>query len=142
MFQNIVISGHLGNDPQAREVNTSRGATTVCNFSIATNSYRGNGEQQVTWWRVTAWGRQAEVCTQYLSKGRSVIVMGEMIPDDNGNPRVWEDASGNSRASYEIRAHTVRFIGGSGNGNGGNNANTPEIPPAAGPEPQVDELPF
>ena len=62
---------------------------------------------------VVVWGRQAETTNQYLSKGRKVLVEGRMKPDPaTGGPRVWTGQDGNPRATYEITAESVRFIGG------------------------------
>lgn len=57
------------------------------------------------WFRVTAWQRLAETCNQYLAKGQRVLVVGEME-----EPDVWTDREGNSRASLQVRAQTVRFL--------------------------------
>ena len=67
---------------------------------------------ETVWFRVSVWGRQAESCNQYLRKGRQVLVEGRLNPDDNGNPRIWNAQDGTPRASFEVTAQTVRFLGG------------------------------
>ena len=69
----------------------------------------GDGEPQekTTWFRVTAWRREAELASQYLSKGKKVLVIGEIE-----EPRPWTDREGNTRASLELTAHTIRFLSG------------------------------
>jgi single-strand DNA-binding protein len=114
------------------------GATPpVTNFNLAANrSYKKGDEkvEEVTWFRVTVWRQMAEVCNQYLAKGRQVLVEGRLIANEYGSPRVWETSEGDPRASFEINAETVRFLGG-GNGDGGQ-----QEAPA---EPMTeDEIPF
>lgn len=113
MYQQLTIVGNLGGDPELRY--TPQG-TPVANFSVAVNeTWTTDGEKQerVTWFRVTVWRRMAEVCSQYLSKGRQVMVVGT-LRSENGNPRIWEDNSGNARASFEVTAQTVKFLGARG----------------------------
>jgi len=114
MYQKIIIVGNLGQDPEMR---FTPDGTPVTNFSVATNEVWSNaqGQQQkrTTWWRVTAWRRLAETCNQYLSKGRAVLVEGRMTTDpETGGPRVWTGNDGVARASYELTALTVKFLGG------------------------------
>ena len=82
MYQKVIIMGNLGRDPEMRY--TPQG-TPVTNFSVAT-SYKWTGadgtpNEETTWFRVSAWGRMAEVCNEYLSKGRQVFVEGRLRPD-------------------------------------------------------------
>lgn len=138
MYQKLVIGGFLGRDPELRY--TPEG-TPVANFSVATNESftrrDGSKGDRTTWWRVAAWGRMGEVCNEYLTKGRFVIVEGRMNPDDSGNPRVFQRNDGSYGASYEITAATVKF-GPGGNG-GGIPADTPEAEVASDEE---DPIPF
>ena len=83
------------------------------------------------------WGKQAESCHQYLRKGRPVLVEGRLNPDDNGNPRIWTAQDGTPRASFEVTAETVRFLGGREEGGAGGE----EGGLGAGPETE-DEIPF
>ena len=113
MFQTIILIGNLGKEPEMRYTPSGQ---PVVSFSVATNrSYKGADGQPVketTWFRVTAWGKQAETCNQYLHKGSKVLVEGRMTPDpDTGGPRIWE-SNGKMGASYEVTASTVRFLSG------------------------------
>jgi len=119
MYQKIIILGNLGGDPELRY--TAQG-TAVANFSVATNrkwtNTDGSAGEETCWFRVTAWQRLAEVCDEYLSKGRQVMVEGKLTPDpDTGGPKIWQRKDGESAASFEIRASVVQFLG-KGNGNG------------------------
>ena len=114
MYHQIILVGNLGQDPDMRY--TAQG-DAVTNFSVATNrrwtGKDGQPAEQTTWFRISVWGAQAEACNSYLQKGRQVLVIGEMSPDrESGNPRTWADQTGQVRASYEIRARTVQFLGG------------------------------
>jgi single-strand DNA-binding protein len=115
MYQKIVLVGNLGTDPEMRYMPNG---TAVTNFNVATNrgwTDRASGEQrkETTWFRVTVWGQQAETANQYLSKGRLVLVEGRLRPDpQTGGPKLWSGQDGTMRASFELTAETVRFIGG------------------------------
>lgn len=113
MYQKTVIIGNLGGDSELRY--TSQG-DAVTSFSVATSrkwTKDGEKQEETTWFRVSVWGKQAEPCNQYLSKGRQVLVEGTLTPDKKtGGPRVYESGDGDHRASFEIRAFTVQFLGG------------------------------
>ncbi len=115
MFHKVILVGNLGRDPEMRY---TPGGQAVTNLSVATNrTYTDNQGQQVkqtVWFRVSVWGKQAEASHQYLRKGRQVLVEGRLNGDDNGNPRIWTAQDGSSRASFEVTAETVRFLGGPG----------------------------
>ena len=116
----------------------------VTSFSVATNRQytASNGEQvkETIWFRVSAWGKQAEVCNQYLRKGAKVLIEGRLTPDKNtGGPRIWSKQDGTAGASFEVTASTVRFLSSRGEGEGG---------PVAGGDmgmaemPPEDDIPF
>ena len=90
MFHTIIILGNVGRDPELRYTPSGQGVTT---FSVASNrQYNSNDGQQVKetiWFRVTAWGKTAEVCNQYLRKGMRVFIEGRLRPDTNGSPKVF-----------------------------------------------------
>ena len=117
MYQKVVIVGNLGTDPEMRYMPDG---TAVTNFSVATNrrwTDRASGEprEETTWFRVSAWRQQAELANEYLSKGRQVLVEGRLKPDpQTGGPRLWTGQDGTVRASYELTADVIRFIGGRG----------------------------
>ena len=90
MYQKIVIVGNLGRDPEMRYTPSGQ---PVTNLSVATNrkwtSADGTPGEETIWFRVSVWGKQAETCNQYLSKGRQVLVEGRLRPDPaTGGPRV------------------------------------------------------
>lgn len=122
MYHTIIIAGNVGKDPEMRYTPSGQPVTS---FSVATSrQYTGNNGQTVKetiWFRVTTWGKQAEVCNQYVKKGSKVLVEGRLTPDANsGGPRIWNAQDGTPRASFEVTANTVRFL--SSRGEGGESA--------------------
>jgi single-strand DNA-binding protein len=123
-YQSITVVGNLGRDPEMRYMADGQAVT---NLNIATNrkwtdKATGEKREEVTWFRVSVWGRQAESAHQYLSKGRQVLVEGRISPDSHtGGPRLYTRQDGSVGASYEIVASRVQFLGGgNGSGNGAN----------------------
>lgn len=111
-YQKIVIVGNLGRDPEMRYTPTGQGVT---NFSVATNrqytASSGEKVKETTWFRVSAWGRQAETCNQYLKSGSRVLVEGRMNPDkETGNPKTFQRQDGSTGSSYEIVSERVVFL--------------------------------
>lgn len=108
-FNKITIVGHLGRDPELRY--TPQG-TAVCNFSVATTEKRkdktGEMQDQTTWFRVSVWGRQAEVANQYLTKGKQVYIEGRLRQEE------YTDKEGKVRASLEVMATDLQFLGARG----------------------------
>lgn len=112
MYQQLIIVGNLGRDPEMRYTPTGQPVTS---FSVATTRQYTDGNGQVvketTWFQVSAWGKQAEACNQYLRKGSKVLVEGRLTPDPGtGGPRLWERQDGTSAASFQVSASTVRFL--------------------------------
>jgi len=112
MYQKIIVVGNLGRDPEMRYTPSGQAVT---NFSVATNrQFTASDGQQVKetiWFRVSAWGRQAETCNQYLRRGSKVLVEGRLTADPvSGGPRIWTRQDGTPAASYEISAGTIRFL--------------------------------
>ncbi len=111
-FQQVIIVGNLGRDPELRYTPTG---TAVCDFSVAVNEYwndrqTGERKEKTTWFRVTAWRELGERCAQYLSKGRQVMVIGTI------DASAWTGQDGQARASLELTARDVRFLGVRGEG--------------------------
>jgi single-strand DNA-binding protein len=108
----VELIGRLGADPEVRQVGNG---VTVCRFNLATNRPAGSDEQgtrlsESEWTTVEAWERLAEVCGNYLQKGRRVMVMGSLRTDS------WHDKeSGQPRSRTYVRAEEVIFLDG-GNG--------------------------
>src|SRR5512139_1802658 len=112
MYHTIIIVGNLGRDPEMRYTPSGQAVT---NFNVATNrQYTSSDGQQVKetiWFRVSAWGKQAETCNQYLRQGSRVLVEGRLIPDPaSGGPRIYTRQDGSSGSSFEVSAATVRFL--------------------------------
>lgn len=135
----VIVIGNLGRDPELRYTQSGQ---AVANFTVATNenwtNKAGEREERTEWHRVVAWGRVAELCAEYLAKGRTVYVEGRL------QTREWEDKEGQKRRSTEIVAQTVQFLG-SGRGAGaGGAARTPAGEPSAEtpPQPPDDDIPF
>jgi len=141
MYHTLIIVGNVGKDPEMRYTPSGQAVTS---FSVATNRQytTGNGEQvkETIWFRVTTWGKQAEVCNQYVKKGMKVLVEGRLTPDKaTGGPRIWQKSDGSSGSSFEVTAGTVRFLSARGEGGG-------DVPMAGGMEhaemPTEDDIPF
>lgn len=140
MFQQLTLVGHLGGDPEMRY--TSSGIP-VTNFSLAVSKRRttaeGESQEKTTWFRVSLWRRQAEIASQYLTKGAKVMVIGEI---DNARP--WTDRNGNLQATVEVIANQFRFLDSrSANGNGAHgDAMEREIEAAVGADEEKSGVPF
>ena len=106
-----IILGRLGADP---EVRSTQSGTSVCTMSIATSEKfkdrDGELQEKTQWHRVIAWGQLADVCGQYLRKGREVYVEGVI------EYRKWTDKENIERYTTEIKALSVQFIGGQNQG--------------------------
>lgn len=126
-FMTIVMVGLLGSDPEKRQDSTGN---SVCNFSVAHNEKFTNraGEQisKTLWMRVSCWGKMADNAFKYLKKGGRVIVEGDLLADENGNPRLWTGNDGSIRSNFEMRARVVRFAGQGGNGEQSSTADSEE----------------
>lgn len=107
MWQRITIVGNLGSDPEMRYTPSG---VPVTSFSVAVNRkvklQDGSVQEKTTWFRVTAWRQLAETCSQYLSKGRMVLIEGEV------EVSAYAAQDGTPRASLELTARDVRFLGG------------------------------
>jgi single-strand DNA-binding protein len=136
MYQLTIIAGNVGKDPEMRYMPDGKAVTS---FSVATNrQYTGsNGEQvkETTWFRITTWGKTAEVCNQYVKKGSKVLVEGRLVADKaTGGPKIWTRQDGTAGASFEISAASVRFLssrgeaGDSGPVSGGGGMEMAELP--------------
>ncbi len=105
----VILIGRLGQNPELRY--TPSGAA-VANFSVATNEVwtdkAGQRQERTEWHKVVAWGKQAELCNQYLQKGRQVYIEGAL------QTRQWQDQQGQNRSTTEIKANTIQFLGGAG----------------------------
>lgn len=105
----VFLIGNLTKDPELRY--TPNGIAVV-NLRLAVNrKYKdrnGENKEEVCFMTVTAWDRQAEVCNQYLKKGRPVFVEGRL------QTRSWEAANGEKRSIMDVRAERIQFLGAAG----------------------------
>ncbi len=133
-YHTLIIVGRLGKDPEMRYTPAGQAVT---NFNVATNRQytSSNGEQvkETIWFRVSTWGKQAEVCNQYLHKGGLVLIEGRLIPDlSTGRPRIWQGQNGPG-SSFEVNASIVRFLAGRGDSEEGNGPSAEQV---------EEEIPF
>ncbi|PIR20653.1 MAG: single-stranded DNA-binding protein [Deltaproteobacteria bacterium CG11_big_fil_rev_8_21_14_0_20_47_16] len=102
----VMLIGNLGADP---EVRYTPGGQPVATFNIATTERwtdKGGQKQEKTeWHRIVVWGKQAENCKEYLSKGRPVFIEGRL------QTREWNDKEGKKRWTTEVVASLVQFLG-------------------------------
>ncbi len=106
MYQQLILIGNLGNNPEMR---FTASGVPVTNFRLAVSrrwtGADGQAQEKTTWFQVSSWNRQAEFVNQYLTKGRRVMVIGEVEA-----ARPWTDRNGNLGATIEVTAREVRFM--------------------------------
>jgi single-strand DNA-binding protein len=103
-FNEIVVVGNLGRDPELRY--TPQG-TAVCSFSMATNekdTVRGEQVDVTTWFDVTLFGKQAEVAARFLEKGKQVYIRGSFRSEQ------WTDREGKPRVTNKVKAEKMKLI--------------------------------
>lgn len=107
----VILLGRLGQDP---ELKYTPSGMAVCNFSLATSESwqdkAGAKQERTEWHKIQVWGKLAELCNQYLAKGRQAFIEGQV------QTRSWDDKDGNKRYTTEIVAKTVQFLGGPSDG--------------------------
>ena len=133
----VILIGNLGADP---EIRYTPGGTAVANFRLATTESRknreGERETRTEWHRIVAFGRLAEICGEYLSKGRQVYIEGRI------QTRSWEDRDGVKRYTTEILADNMQMLGTRADQqapSGGGEGPGPGGPP---PSQDLDDVPF
>jgi single-strand DNA-binding protein len=106
MYQQITLIGNLGSDAEMRYIPSG---DAVTNFNLAVNRRwtreDGQSQEKTLWFRITAWRKLAELASQYLNKGRRVLIVGEI-----DSARAYIDREGNPRASIEVTAREIRFL--------------------------------
>ncbi len=116
----VILVGNLGRDPEMRHTQSGQ---AVANFTLATNrrwrDKDGQQKEETEWHRIVAWGRLAEICTEYLTKGKQVYVEGRLQTRD------WEDREGNKRYTTEIVALDMQMLGRRGDTGGYDEAEPP-----------------
>ena len=139
----VILIGNLGRDVELRH---TPGGATVAKFSIATNERwkdkAGQQQEHTEWHNIVVWGKLAEFCGTYLTKGRQIYVEGTL------RTRTYDDEKGNRRYFTEVRADTIQLLGPKpgGAGGGGGGAEAGPAGPAGGgqefPPDHDDEIPF
>ncbi|MFL5378517.1 MAG: single-stranded DNA-binding protein [Myxococcales bacterium] len=153
----VILVGNLGKDP---EVRYTPGGQAVANFTIATNENwtdkSGQKQERTEWHRIVVWGKLAELCSEYLAKGRQVYVEGRL------QTREWTNKEGAKQYTTEVVANQVVFLSGgergqaregrgpsrsTGTGGGAEDFGQPpppydEAPGAGGAAKAEDDIPF
>ena len=136
----VILIGNLGRDPEVRYTPSGQ---AVANFTVATNEAwtdkAGQKQERAEWHRVVVWGKTAENCGEYLSKGRQVYVEGSL------RTRKWQDKQGNERYTTEIVANPVGGVvflaGGDRGGRGASRGGGAPAEEMGAPPPGMDEAP-
>ena len=109
MLNHIIIHGRLTQDVELKQ---TQSGVSVCNFTVAVDRSYSKGEDKITdFFTVVCWRGLADMVAKYFTKGKEILVSGEM------QSRKWQDNDGNNRVSWEIQANTVDFCGSRGNTN-------------------------
>ena len=121
-----MIIGRLTQDP---ELKNTPGGQSVCRFSVATNfawtDAQGQKQERVEYHNIVVWRRLAEICMQYLSKGRRVYIEGRLQTSS------WQDQNGVTKYKTEIITDNLIMLDGGKEGHGGGGAPAPAKPSAA-----------
>ena len=131
-----ILIGNLGADP---EVRFTQGGQAVANFRIATSESwkdkNGQPQERTEWHRIVVWGKQAELCGEYLSKGRQVYLEGRL------QTREWTNKEGAKQYTTEVVANQVVFLSGGerGQGRGASRGGGAPADDFGGPPPGMDE---
>lgn len=143
----VTLVGYLGRDAELRY---TPGGAAVSTVNMATtevwNDKDGKRQERTEWHRIQVWGKQAESLTEYLTKGKQILVEGKL------QTREWEDKNGVKRWTTEIRSSHILLLGGGGNGNSrrdtppptdddAGNRRSDDTAPAMQP-PYDDDIPF
>ncbi|MEW5974711.1 MAG: single-stranded DNA-binding protein [Acidobacteriota bacterium] len=135
----VILIGRLGKDP---EVKYTQGGTPIARFSIATDEVwkdqSGEKQQKTEWHNIVAWSKLAEICGQYLAKGKQVYIEGRL------QTRSWEDKEGNKRYTTEVRADQMVMLGRADEARPERAAAAPGGSPDSGPDTDItdDDIPF
>jgi single-strand DNA-binding protein len=138
----LMLIGNLGRDP---EVRFTPGGRAVARFPLATSEVwtdqEGQRQERTEWHNIVVWGKQAETCGQYLSKGRQVFLEGSV------RTRQYDDKEGNKRYITEVIAQRVQFLGSRGEGGSAgasreSSSGASSDVPASQPTAEDDDIPF
>ena len=113
VMNKIIVIGHLGRDPEMRYLPSGGGVTS---FSVASSrrytTSAGEQREETEWFNCSAFGRLADTCNQYLTKGKQVYVEGRL------SSRTYQTQSGETRHSNDINVNEIQFLGQRGDSNG------------------------
>ena len=135
----VMLIGNVGKDPEMRYTANGKAVTT---FSVACNRVHngpdGERREETDWFDVVAWDKLAELCSQYLQKGRQAYVEGRL------QTRSWEGQDGQKRYKTEVVANTVLFLGSAGGGGAARMERFDDAGPggSGGAPVDPDDLPF
>ena len=139
-FNKVILIGNLTHDPELRYIPSGKAVT---NFNIAVNrTYTlqdGTRKDDVCFVRIVTWGKQAETCSEYLNKGKPVLVEGRL------QSRSWEAQDGTKRNTIEVVAQRVQFLGTRPQTEEGMNKAESSLPApeeVQGEDKQGEEVPF
>ena len=142
----VTLLGNLGADPETKKTASGQSITL---FNVATSNVwtnrEGQRQEHTEWHRIVSWGKLAETCAEYLSKGRKVYIEGRV------QTRSWEDDKNQKRYTTEIVASQVLFLGGGNQEKKSPETSTYTNEPSFGSSPpassensiqEADNLPF
>ena len=141
----VILIGRLGKDP---EVKYTPSGAPVAKFTLATDEVfkdrAGEQQRRTEWHTIVAWNKLAEICGQYLTKGKQVYVEGSI------RSRQWEDQSGNKRTAYDIIARDMKMLGSKSDSDRSIPGREPVAPTGAEAAPETsaaseisdDDIPF
>jgi len=140
MINKAILIGNLGADP---EIRYTQSGTQVATFRVATTDrwkgQDGQMQESTEWHKIVAWGKLAEICGEYLSKGSKVYIEGKI------QTRKWQDQSGSDRYSTEIVAREMKMLsqkGGGAQSGGGGYQEPPYSEPPPGFGGTGEDVPF
>lgn len=132
----VILVGNLGKDPEVRYTPSGMAITS---FSVATSENwkdkDGNKQEKTEWHKIVAFGKLAEICGEYLAKGRQIYIEGRL------QTRAWDDKSGVKRYTTEVVANVMQMLGGPKDRDASAasaSATAAEEPPP----PDMDDVPF
>src|SRR5216110_1532381 len=130
----VILIGNLGRDPEVRYTPSGQ---AVANFTVATNEAwtdkAGQKQERTEWHRIVVWGKLAELCGEYLNKGRQVYVEGRL------QTREWTNKEGAKQFTTEVVANQVVFLSGGERGQGRSSSRPAPMDDAGAPPPPFEE---
>lgn len=133
----VILVGRLGGNPDIRYTPSG---SAVANFSVATNESwndkNGQKQERTEWHRIVVWGKLAQLCGEYLSKGRQVYLEGRL------QTRQWQDKDGQTKYTTEVIANTIQFLGSAAGASAGSSMSSGNSEMPGGGAPRMEESSF